>query len=98
MVPSGDACSPSGKSRLYSVDLGTGQSRLLNPDGSRAAYLTPVAGVITDLRETSVNANGRATRRLVVGDDQGNVTNPKSDDITPAGIRRLNWRELLLAD
>jgi type IV pilus assembly protein PilY1 len=94
MLPSGDACSPSGKSRVYSIDLGTGQSRLLNTDGSRASYLTPLSGVVMDLRETAVNG----MRRLFAGDDTGSVSPVKTDPVISGGVRRLNWRELQLAD
>jgi type IV pilus assembly protein PilY1 len=99
MVPGGDVCSPTGKSRLYSIDLGTGQSKLLNADGTRAAYLTPVAGVITDLKETSVNnADGTTTRRLYACDDTGQCKPAKTEPLASLGIRRLNWRELPVAD
>jgi type IV pilus assembly protein PilY1 len=94
MLPNGDACSPTGKSRVYAIDLGSGQSRLLNADGTRAAYLTPLTGVIMDLRETAVNG----VRRLYVGDDTGSVAPVKTDPVASVGIRRLNWRELQIAD
>ena len=101
MLPTGDACSASGKSRLYSIDLGSGQSRLLNADGSRAAYLAPLrmTGVITDLRDISINnPDGNAKGGLIAGDDKGNVEKINTAPLTGPGLRRLNWRELVLAD
>ncbi len=98
MVPNGDACSPAGKSRVYSIDLGTGQSQLLNTNDSRAAFLAPVAGVITDLKETGVVSNGKSDRTLYASDDKGNTAKLKTAPLTPQPLRRLNWRELPLAD
>ena len=94
MLPNGDACSPSGQSRVYSIDLGTGQSRLLNSDGTRAMFLVPLQGVITDLKETAVNG----VRRLYAGNDKGDVVPLPTQPVAGTGVRRLNWRELLLAD
>jgi len=106
MLPTGDACSASGKSRLYSIDLGTGQSRLLSDvDGSRAAFLTPLAGVITDIKDLSVrrlsadgNREESAEGLLYAGDNKGGMTKVRTDPMVLLGLRRLNWRELVLAD
>ncbi len=93
MVPSGDTCSPSGSSRVYAVDLGTGQSKLTN-NGSAVSYLNSVAGVVGDLRFYSVSGKPR----LIAGSDKGEVKRQDGNWTTGLGVRRLNWRELPLAD
>ncbi len=94
MLPSGDVCSPSGTSRVYAVDLGTGQSKLTDSSGNTAAYLSTVAGVVGDLRFYSVSGKPR----LIAGSDKGEVKNQNGNWSTGLGVRRLNWRELPLAD
>jgi type IV pilus assembly protein PilY1 len=98
MLPSGDACNPSGSSRIYVIDLGTGQSQLVS--GSTVlGYSTAVTGTVTDLRFYSVNdSSGNATRRLIVCSDTGVCRSPELAPPVAASLRRLNWRELPLAD
>ncbi|AMM24849.1 hypothetical protein AX767_11140 [Variovorax sp. PAMC 28711] len=81
-----DACSPSGTSRLYAVNFGTGQSALEN----NAAYIPYTAGAITDL--SFVTTNG--TMRLVAGLDNGKVLSPPITPSASVGMRLLNWREI----
>ena len=89
MAPSSsNACEPSGMSRIYAIDLGTGQSRL----AANATYLDTTLGVVTDLRFYSVA--GKA--RLLVGTDLGNRSSPPVTVSTSSGVRRLNWREVPL--
>jgi type IV pilus assembly protein PilY1 len=98
MLPTGDPCNPLGKSRVYVIDLGTGQSQLVSGT-TTLGYTEAVDGSVTDLRFYSVNdGNGNATRRLIVCSDTGVC---KSPDLAPPAaqtLRRLNWRELPLAD
>ncbi|MGS0755399.1 pilus assembly protein [Roseateles sp. GG27B] len=89
MAPSSsNACEPSGASRIYAIDLGTGQSRLQNG----ATYLDTTTGVVTDLRFYSVA--GKA--RLLIGTDLGKRSSPPVTFNTSSGVRRLNWREVPL--
>ncbi|MEP7296029.1 MAG: PilC/PilY family type IV pilus protein [Burkholderiales bacterium] len=92
ILPSGDACNPSGTSRVYARDFGTAASSIGTKVGSTFTPMLykDVGGLVTDLRYLSVN--GKAV--LISGTDSGEL---KTLDITPAGIpgiRRLNWREL----
>ncbi len=98
MLPNGDACNPSGSSRVYVIDLGSGQSQLVS--GSTVlSYSTAVSGSVTDLRFYSVNdGSGNATRRLIVCSDTGVCKSPDLAPTTSQSLRRLNWRELPLAD
>jgi type IV pilus assembly protein PilY1 len=93
MVPSGEVCSPSGSSRVYAIDLGTGQS-MLTSGNSTVAFLNSVSGVVGDLRFYSVSGKPR----LIAGSDKGEVKNQSGTWTTGLGVRRLNWRELPLAD
>ena len=93
MVPSGDVCSPSGISRIYAIDLGSGQSVLRSGDAV-ISYNTALSGVVVDLRFYSVDGK----LRLIGSDDKGGATSPKGEWPVSAGVRRLNWRELTLAD
>jgi type IV pilus assembly protein PilY1 len=97
MVPSGDVCSPSGSNRIYAIDLGTGQSMLTSgPPTSTVTepFLTTLPGVVTDLNFFSVGGK----LRLYGGTDTGAVGSLNIKQSTPPGVRRLNWRELQLAD
>jgi type IV pilus assembly protein PilY1 len=95
MVPSSEsACEPSGKSRVYAIDLGTGASRLKS-GGTVVSYMNPQEnGVVTDLRFYSVEGKPR----LLAGYDTGK-NEPLPGEWTPTiTLRRLNWREVPLAD
>ena len=93
MVPSGEVCSPSGTNRVYAIDLGTGESVLRNGEAI-IAFNDSLSGVITDLRFYSVAGKPR----LVGGTDTGAIGPLPGKWPTSTGIRRLNWRELPLAD
>ena len=94
MLPNTSACNPSGISRVYSVDLGSGQSQLLNAAGDIIAYSTSLTGVVIEHRTYSVEG----TPRLVACNDLGNCEGLRRRPPGVAGMRRLNWRELPLAD
>jgi type IV pilus assembly protein PilY1 len=94
MVPNGDSCSPSGKSRVYSVDIGTAETQLIDSTGADIAYSTSLPGVVIDHGTFSVNG----VPRLLVGDDGGRTTILQRKSPTGLGLRRLNWRELPVAD
>ncbi|HRH85812.1 MAG TPA: PilC/PilY family type IV pilus protein [Rubrivivax sp.] len=95
MVPSTDsACEPSGTSRVYAIDLGNGKSRLRTTANAVAPYLSTLPGVVTDLRFYSVAGKPR----LLAGTDTG-ATGAMPGDWAPGmTLRRLNWREVPLAD
>jgi type IV pilus assembly protein PilY1 len=95
MVPSSDsACEPHGNSRVYAIDLGTGESRLRNASGDAVPYLSTLPGVVTDLR--FYNVDGKA--RLLAGSDTGETKNYEGDWSLGGGLRRLNWRSVPLTD
>jgi len=94
MLPNGDACNPSGISRVYSVDVGDGESQLLAADGSTIAYSTVLGGVVIEHRTYSVGGKPR----LIAGNDAGKSASLARKPIAGLGLRRLNWRELPLAD
>jgi len=101
-LPNGSACEPSGSSRIYAIDFGTGVSSLTSTtsttDGNgnttstttSMAYSTAVSGVVTDLRYFSVGG----TPRLVAGSDTGGLKTIDGRFGSAVALRRLNWREL----
>ncbi len=86
MVPKAtDACDPSGDSRLYSIDLGTGQSELKG----RISYLE-FNGVVTDNRNTAFDGKNK----IVVGLSSGKNPIAETEPQPEQKLRRLNWREV----
>ncbi len=106
MVPaSNSACEPTGNSRVYAIDLGSGASRLRDPSGNPIAFNTTLPGVITSMSffgDGTINGD----KHLITGNDGGGgsgngtaaLDNPPIDLGGSAGLRRLNWREIPLAD
>ena len=88
-LPNGDACNPSGISRIYAVNFGTGKSVLVSgPD--LISYFTDITGVVTDLRFFTVNG----VPRLIAGSDKGELKSVPGIFSQPGTLRQLNWREL----
>ena len=99
MLPGGDACNATGNSRVYSINLGTGQSDLVALDGTTPiAYSSAIDGVATEQRSYGVEENGKFRRVLVVGNSKGGAKGVNTKQPTALGLRRLNWRELPLAN
>jgi type IV pilus assembly protein PilY1 len=99
-------CEPGGNNRVYAVDLGSGQSRLLEGD-TTVAYASRLKGVITDLRFFSRSATaadgagtGGATGRVeLVGASDTEAPKVFKGNFGLSGaIKRVNWREVLLND
>jgi type IV pilus assembly protein PilY1 len=88
MLTTADACSPSGRSRLYSVDLATGRSVLTGIGYSE------YTSTITDIK--FVNIDGSV--RQITGTN--NADRKKEPFELPAGlgVRLLNWREVPTVD
>ncbi len=90
MKPTSDnVCAPSGSSRLYALDLGTGSSRLMEA-GKPKGYVENLSGVIVDLGFRSVVGKPR----LYFGDNSGKRGTPEADLSNANAPRRLNWREI----
>lgn len=94
MLPNTSACNPSGISRVFSVDIGTGQSQLINDSGTTIAYSEVLSGVVIEHRTYSVEGKPR----LVACNDLGTCEGLRRRQPGAVGLRRLNWRELPLAD
>ena len=92
-LPNGDACSPSGTSRIYGTDFSNGLSKLTQ-NTTVVSYISGGTGVITDLRFLSVDGKVR----LVSGSDRGVVQRVPGNFGTTIGLKRLNWRELPLSN
>ena len=96
VLPSGDACSPSGVGRIYGRDFNGGKTtigRSIVGEYAATAYIDRDSPV-TDLRYLSVK--GKAT--LISGTEK---SDKDKVSIEPPGnlyVRRLNWRELQTVD
>jgi len=97
LLPEGDACTPSGTSRIYVVNFGSGESALT----SNQSYVS-LPGVVIDLRFLSVNggqarlyAGGRgATSSSAGAGSQPDLRQIELEDPGSTPLRRLNWREV----
>lgn len=101
---SSDVCEPSGTSRVYALDLGTGSSLLKNPgklpNGQPKGYYDDLPGVVIDLSFLSQNVNGEGKSRLLAGCNSVNAQGGCLDvvplnDAAALGLQRLNWREIV---
>ena len=90
LLTTGNACSPSGQSRIYAVNFGSGTSALL-PAGT--AYVS-YPSAITDLQ--IVNNNGKI--KGIAGDVEGGLHPPPIDFGKGSTLRLLNWREVPTVD
>ncbi|WP_440532037.1 pilus assembly protein [Variovorax sp. YR566] len=86
LLTTGDACSPSGQSRVYAVNYGTGRSVLLP---SSTGYVS-VSSAITDLKFVSVDG----TTQIVTGTTKGDTKKIDADLTSGISLRLLNWREV----
>jgi type IV pilus assembly protein PilY1 len=90
MLTTGDACSPSGVSRVYAIDFNNGTSTLTDTTAGFASF----SSSITDLRFISVD--GRV--RLVIGNTRGELDKVNYRSPPGVGLRVLNWREVPTVD
>ena len=86
LLTTGDACSPSGQSRVYAVNYGTGRSVLLP---ANSGFLS-VSNSVIDLRFVSVDG----TTRIVAGTTKGETKKVDADLTSGISLRLLNWREV----
>lgn len=89
LLTSGDACSPSGQSRIYAIDFNTGRTALA--DG--AAFVQSTTA-ITDLKFVGVDGNVR----LISGNVRGDLDKIPFTPPTGTTLRLLNWREVPTVD
>ncbi|MBA3598219.1 MAG: pilus assembly protein [Methylibium sp.] len=99
-LPSGNACAPSGNSRVYAADYDTGESAVTTTTTvggltvvTPIAYSTAIAGVVTD--QKFVSLDGKSV--LLGGGNTGAVGRIETKALGNLPLRRLNWRELSTA-
>jgi type IV pilus assembly protein PilY1 len=90
-LPTGDACNPSGKSRVYAMDFGSGKTKLADANGNNLSYLG-VEGVVTDLN--FIRVGGKT--RLIYGTSKGDAGKAPGDFDERVLRKLLNWREISL--
>ena len=92
LLPTGDACSPSGKGRVYALDFATGKSALLDtPTG--IPYASSDDAII-NLKFIGVDKNVR----FYTSDTKDKVIKRPFTPPTGSGLRLLNWREVPAVD
>lgn len=107
---SGDACSPNGKSRLYAIDLGSGQCAFNS--ASASCYVNPGDGVIVDLKVMRNNAKKTSSKACPPGEtckgcppgeicvlcstEKGETCGASIPPNKGIGLKRLNWREIIV--
>lgn len=92
-LPNGDACNPSGTSRVFSLDIGTGASRVVSITGTPQPYYTS-GGLVVEL--SYLNVNGSV--RLEAGMDNSAINSVPLIPTLVQAIRQINWREVPTAD
>ncbi|RYH67927.1 MAG: pilus assembly protein, partial [Alcaligenaceae bacterium] len=90
LLTTGNACSPSGQSRVYAVKFGAGRTALVPATTPFVSY----DHAITDLKFLS----DRGTVRGVAGDVEGKQHVPPIDLGGGNSLRLLNWREVPAVD
>lgn len=90
-LPTGDACNPSGKSRVYAMDFGSGRTKLVDANGNNLSYIS-VEGVVTDLN--FIRVGGKT--RLIYGTSKGDAGKAPGDFDERVLRKLLNWREISL--
>jgi type IV pilus assembly protein PilY1 len=93
-LPNGDACSPAGKSAVMAVSFADGKSVLVDSSGSSVAMSTYSSGIASDL--AFKNIGGKI--RLISGRSDGSVSNLPGTYGASTTLRRLNWREVPIAN
>lgn len=93
-LPNGDACTPSGKSAVMAVGFADGKSVLVDSAGSSVAISPYSSGVAADL--AFKNIGGKI--RLISGRSDGSVSNLPGTYGASNTLRRMNWREVPVAN
>lgn len=88
VLPTGDACNPSGRSNVYAVNFSNGASVLKNSDNEVANYLAQDS-LIIDF--SFFNVQGKV--QPWIGDNKG-ALEKVSGTFSTQRTRSLNWREL----
>lgn len=89
-LPGGDACTPSGTSRVLAVSFADGRSMLTDSSGNAVALSASSDGLASDI--SFKNIGGKV--RLVAGRSGGGVSNQPGTFGRGGTLRRLNWREV----
>jgi type IV pilus assembly protein PilY1 len=87
IMPNGDSCEPSGRSRIFAVNIATGQSVL------EAGPYQAMSGIVTDMKLFLVGGK----TRFLVGTDAGQRV-PVGLQPPGGAAAATNWREIPVAD
>ncbi len=103
LLTQGDACSPSGQSRVYAVNYDSGTSVLTNNtntsngtvSGSSIIAYASFSNAIDDLKFVS---HGTNSTELVAGTTTGSISQVPANLNSTIQTRLLNWREVPTAE
>jgi type IV pilus assembly protein PilY1 len=96
-LPNGDACAPSGNSRIYGRDFSTGETTLgtYELDSNGKSKFIGVSYVFQKGTATDIQYVSQAgVAGLLSGFDTGAIIDPPLKRSDNFELRRLNWREL----
>jgi type IV pilus assembly protein PilY1 len=101
LLTTGDACSPSGSSRVYVLNYATGTS-VLNPATTGSTTPAPYMSfttAVTDLKIVGINSGSGISPEIIVGTNAGGPPTKVPANLTGViATRLLNWREIPTAD
>lgn len=89
-----DVCAAGGSSLIYAVGFGGGKSILRNSLGAAVSNLK-MPFITTDSR---FYTDGNGSSKIVIGGSGGEIVFPDSSGLATPTLRRLNWREINIAE
>lgn len=93
-TPLGDICDPSGTTRIFGINFGTGGSVLVNHTNAIIDSSTALTGIATDINITNV----AGSLRITSGSSNGVVANIPGQLAGTNAFKQLNWSEIQSAD
>ncbi|WP_084186921.1 pilus assembly protein [Andreprevotia chitinilytica] len=89
-LTNGDACNPTGTSRIFEVDFATGKSVLIDSSNNVIANYTN-SSIVVDVDIIKV---GTSSTEGIVGNMNSKTFKPPEKPPTSAGTTKTNWREI----
>jgi Tfp pilus tip-associated adhesin PilY1 len=111
LMTNADVCRPNGRSRIYGLRFSTGQSMLydIDPNGENASaavrqQFVELDGIALNIQivnqrpGSSDPAGSRSGARAFAETSTGRIRGIEFDKGAGKGLRRMNWREIPVAD
>ena len=94
LIPQGDVCSPSGQSRVYAINYGTGTSVLTTNSSTSVVPYLAFPNSVDDLRFIRDSHAGVSKAELIAGTSTGAISQVPATLNGTIQTRLLNWREI----